>query len=193
MVAPVPTPSYIDWDNNVSPLIGGDKIIVSDDDDTAIPTATAASLIAESESLVLADLSPYYITYPALITEDGQDWTYLPSSTYNFIYFMFVYRSADTLINSFIALNNNMRKTVNDFSEYFSNQARRFYNRIEYELRNGSFKYDLIGLQKKTSNAIPRSIKSYASVATIGENSNYAARQNTNPQQQLRPRLPWAN
>ena len=53
MSAPLPTPQYIDYTDNVLPIVGTDKILVSDTDSTGIPTAEADQLILMKVLLLL--------------------------------------------------------------------------------------------------------------------------------------------
>ena len=138
MSAPLPTPQYIDYTDNVLPIVGTDKILVSDTDSTGIPTAEADQLIASAESITLADLSPYYITVPALITTTGGLWTTLPAQTYTFIYNMFVYQACVQLIRAFIQRNSDRSQTLGYFVDYFELEYTRHLNRIVDLLPNGA-------------------------------------------------------
>lgn len=178
--APLPTPQYIDYTANILPLIGTDKVLVMDGDSTAIGTAEADVLIAAGESLALEDLSPYYITVPDLITTTGGDWTTLPKWTYNTLYNMMVYQASLQLIGSFIAKNTDEEgRTLSYFQKYFAQQYNILLNRVTDKLPNGSYRYQLIGLQPLAT-GIPRKPRRYAMSGQLG-GPNYVDSQVTNP------------
>ena len=180
-MAPLPTPQYINYVDNVLPLIGTDKILVSDIDPTGIPTAEANQVIASGESIVLEDLSPYYITVPALITTTGDVWTTLPPQTYTFVYNMFVYQTSLQLIRAFIQRNTDAIRTLSGFVDYFELQYSRHLNRLMDLLPNGAYRFQLIGLATLNI-GIPRTPKQYSTSGSIGASNNYAGNQMTNPQ-----------
>lgn len=180
-MAVLPSPQYIDYTENVLPLIGTDKILVSDSDSTGIPTLEADQLIASGESIVLEDLSPYYVTVPALITTTGGTWENLPAQTYSFIYNMFVYQAAVQLIRAFIERNTDAVHTLSRYVDYYDMQYARHLNRMVDLLPNGAYKYQLIGLQPLNT-GIPRTPASYARTGRIGGANNYVGGQLTNPQ-----------
>jgi hypothetical protein len=182
MGAPVPSPQYIDYDTNIKPLIGTDKILVSDTDSTGIPTSQANALIAAGESLALEDLSPYYVTDPALITISGGDWTTLPPYTYNIIYNMFVYQASIQLIGAFIARNTDEEgRTLSFFQKDFATEYAKIINRLVDLLPNGGYKYVLTGLQPLVDGGIKRRYRRSVTSGRLGA-CNYTDRQLTNPQ-----------
>lgn len=182
MGAPVPVPQYIDYVTNIEPLIGTDKILVSDTDGTGIPTIEANALIAYGESLALEDLSPYYVTDPALITTQGGAWTTLPPYTYNVIYNMFVYQASLQLIGNFIAKNTDEEnRTLSYFQKFYSSEYAKILNRLVDKLPNGGYKYILTGLQPLVGGGIERRYNRYVSRGDLGA-KNYTNRQLTNPQ-----------
>lgn len=181
-VAPLPTPSYIDYLDNVQPYIGTDKILVSDTDSTAIPTSLANQLVAAGEALALEDLSPYYVTVPELITTTGGDWTTLPNFTYDTLYYMFVIQASLKLIGNFIARNTDeMGRTLSYFQEFYASEYARYLNRITDMLPNGAYRYQLIGLQP-VNTGIQRISRNNVRSGTIGAANNYTGNQITNPQ-----------
>ncbi len=192
MSAPLPNPQYIDYTNNVLPLIGTDKILVSDTDSTGIPTLEANQLIASGESIVIADLSPYYITVPALITTTGGLWTTLPAEQYTFLYNMFVYQASLQLIRAFIERNTDAMRTLGGFVDYYELQYTRLLNRLFDLLPNGAYKYQLSAL-KTLNTGIPRTPACYAKGGTIGVNRDYAGNQMTNPQRNYNTGAPFGN
>ncbi len=190
--APVPMPNYVDYTDNVLPLIGTDKILVSDTDPTGIPTLEANQLIASGESIVLEDLSPYYVTVPALITTSGGDWTTLPPQTYAFVYNMFVYQASVQLIRAFIERNTDAIRTLKGFVDYFEQQYARHLNRIMDILPNGAYRYQLIGLQPLNT-GIQRTPKRYVATGSLGINKDYSGRQLTNPKENFANGFPFGN
>lgn len=179
-IAPLPEPQYIDYTVNVQPLIGTDKILVSDDDSTAIPTAEANILVAAGESLALEDLSPYYQTVPTLITTTGDDWTTLPPQTYAIIYNMMVYQASLQLIGAFIAKNTDEEgRTLSYFQKYFASEYAKLLNRVTDLLPNGAYRYQLIGLQPLRT-GIPRKPRRYSRTGNLGA-ANYTENQVINP------------
>jgi hypothetical protein len=188
--APLPTPNYITYTANVRPLIGTDKILVSDVDSTVIPTAEADQLIASAEGIVLADLSPYFVTVPALITTAGGVWTTLPPQTYSFVYNMFVYQASLQLIRAFIERNTDARRELDEFVDYYGLQYSKYLNRLMDRLPNGAYRYQLIGLQTLNS-GIPRTPANYVRTGSIGLNGDYPNRQMTNPQSNFSGVFPW--
>lgn len=193
--APLPTPQYIDYTANVLPLIGTDKLLVSDTDSTGIPTVETNQLIASGESIVLEDLSPYYITVPALITTTGGNWTTLPTQTYTFIYNMFVYQSAIKLIRAFIQKNTDRSRTLGGFVDYYEIEYARHLNRLVDILPNGAYKYQLIGLAT-LSTGIKRTPPVYAIGGSIGTNEDYVVNQLINPENNFASGFPfgtWGN
>jgi hypothetical protein len=180
MVAPVPTPQYINYIDNILPLIGEDKISVGTGPND-IPLAEANSLIALGESLALEDLSPYYVTIPELITTTGGDWTTLPNFTYTTIYNMMVYQAALQLIGNFIARNTDEEgRTLSYFQNLYTAEYNKILNRILDRLPNGGYRYQLFGL-KPLNTGIPRTYKTYSRAGNLGA-QNYTGNQLTNPQ-----------
>lgn len=178
--APLPTPQYIDYTDNIEPLIGTDKILVSNSVSTAIPVAQANILIAAGESLALEDLSPYYVTVPTLITTNQQPWTSLPPQTYSVLYNMMVYQASLQLIGAFIARNTDEDgRTLSYFQNYFTNEYNKILNRILERLPNGSYRYQLIGLEPLNT-GISRRPNCYARSGNFGV-GNYSDEQVTNP------------
>lgn len=176
----VPQPQYIDYQTNVYPLIGRDKVLVDNFDLNAIDTVTANMLLAAGESIALEDLSPYYVTVPALITCKGGTWETLPYQTYTIIYDMFVYQAALQLIGSFIAKNTDEEgRSLSYFQNYYAHEYANRVRRIVDLLPNGDYKYQLIGLQPLNT-GIPRIPKRYARSGAMGVGS-YADGQFTNP------------
>jgi len=174
------------------PLVGTDKVLVSDTDSTGIPTAEANQLVASGESIVIADLSPYYVTVPALITTTGNNWTTLPSEQYTFLYNMFVYQASLQLLRAFIERNTDAIRTLSGFVDYFELQYSRHLNRIVDLLPNGSYKYQFSGL-KTLNTGIPRKPVNYALGGSIGSYNNYAGNQLTNPQNNYSNGFPFGN
>jgi len=190
MGAPLPTPNYIDYTDNVKPLIGTDKVLVSDTDSTGISTVEANQLIASAEGIVLEDLSPYYVTVPTLITTTNGLWTTLPAQSYSFIYNMFVYQASLQLIRAFIERNTDMKRVLDDFVDYYGLEYSKYLNRLMDKLPNGAYRYQLIGL--KTLNAgIPRTPAQYAVTGSIGQSNNYTNGQMTNAQNNYSGLFPW--
>lgn len=178
--ATVPTPQYIEYTTNVYPLIGRDKVLVDNFDFNAIDEATANMLIAAGESITLEDLSPYYVTVPALITTTGGSWETLPPQSYDIIYNMFVYQAALQIIGSFDAKNTDeQERTLSLFQKYYASEYNKRLNRLQDLLPNGAYRYQLIGLQT-LNNGIPRTPERYARQGRLGA-GNYADRQFTNP------------
>lgn len=178
--APLPESQYIDYEHNVGPYVGTDKIAVNDTQSTAIPTALAAQLIAEGESLAILDLSPYYVTVPTLLTTSGEDWTHLPQATYNSLYYMFVTQAAMKLIGNFIARNTDQEKTsLSYFQNFYASEYNKYLNRLIEKLPNGSYRYQFNGLMPLAT-GISRSPQVYAIPGSFGANS-YADRQVTDP------------
>ena len=177
MPAVFPTPNYIALDN-VEELIG-EKVLFSDSDPNGISTTNANMLIAAGEALALEDLSPFYITVPALITTQGGDWSTLPSYTYSIIYNMFVYRAALEIIGSFIAKNTDAEHTLSYFQKYYYTQYANLLSRVNELLPNGAYKFPLIGLQV-TNTGIPRVPRRYAISGQLGA-GNYTSRQLISP------------
>ena len=176
--ATFPTPNYIGI-SNVEPLIG-DKVLFSDSDSTGISTINANMLISAGESMVLEDLSPYYVTNPALITTMGQTWDNLPKYIYSIIYDMFVYRSSLQIIGSFIAKNTDeIGRTLSYFQKYYQSEYNNILNRILDKLPNGSYKFQLVGLQTLNT-GIQRKPKRYAQTGNLGAD-NYTDGQVINP------------
>ncbi len=186
--APLPTPQYINYDDNIYPLIGRDKVLVDDTDSTAITTTEADALIAQGEAIALEDLSPYYQTVPEIITTTGGAWTDLLTTnryTYNILYNMMTYRASLLLIGAFIAKNTDEEgKTLSYFQKEFATRYDNILKRIVERLPNGGYKYLLNGLQPVTLNGIPRKLKRYAAGVNMGAPS-YA------DHQFLNPRLNW--
>lgn len=179
--AVLPTPQYISYTANILPLIGTDKILVNNVDDTAIPTAEADTLISSGESIALEDLSVYYVTVPALITTAGGTWETLPPQTYTFIYDLFVYQASVQLLRAFIERNTDARHRLDSFLDYFSEQYAKRFNRLEDKLPNGSYRYQLIGL-KMLNSGIPRKPKNYVLSGQIGNANSYVNHRLTNSQ-----------
>lgn len=180
--ASVPTPQYIDYATNVYPLIGRDKVLVENLNFNAIDETTANMLIAAGESITLEDLSPYYVTVPALVTTTNGTWDTLPKQTYEIIYNMFVYQAALQIIGSFIAKNTDEEdRTLSYFQRYYTSEYAKRHNRIVDLLPNGSYKYQLLGLQTLQNEGIPRRPKRYAISGAMGVGS-YADSQFTNPE-----------
>ena len=178
--APLPAPQYINYIDNLFLLVGMDKVAVNDIDSTAIPVAEANALIATGESIALEDLSPYYVTVPALITTTGGNWTTLPPQTYTFVYNMMVYQSALQLIGSFIARNtDNANGTLSYFQNYYTNEYGKLLARLQDKLPTGSYRYQLIGLQLLNT-GIPRKPRTYSVGGNLGAD-NYTDTQVTNP------------
>ena len=181
MAAPTPQPIYIDY-TNVQPLVGIDKILVSDLASNAIPVATANQLVADGEAFALEDLSPYYVTVPALITTTGGDWTTLPQFTYNILFNMFVYNAALQLVGNFIARNTDtMGTTLSDFQNFYQKEYNRFLSRVTDTLPNGAYRYQLLGLQP-TCQGIPRKPRRYSYSGNLGV-GNYTDHQTIDPSQ----------
>lgn len=177
-VAPLPTPNYIDWENNVKPYIGRDKVLVSDANLNAVPLSLANQLIAQAEAFVLEDLSTYFITVPALITTSGGDWTTLPPQTYDIIYYMFVSQAAAKLIGNFIARNTDQEgTTLSYFQNFYEKEYARYLNRIMEHVKNGGYRYQLLGLAPNPL-GIKRQYKTYALGGDLGAN-NYTDSQLT--------------
>ncbi len=189
-MAAVPTPQYITYVDNVLPLIGTDKILVSDTDSTGIPTIEANQLTASGESIVLEDLSPYYITVPALITTSGGVWTTLPAYQYTFLYNMFVYQSALQLIRAFIERNTDQVRELAGFVDYFDTQYARHLNRLVDLLPNGAYKYQLSALAT-VNTGIPRTPVRYARSGSIGSYNDYIGNQLTDPQRNFAATFPF--
>lgn len=188
--APLPTPQYIDYETNVKPYIGTDKIAVNDTDSTAIPTALADQLIASGEALVLEDLSPYYQTVPNLATEDNLVWTDLPEFTYTTLYYMFVIQSCLKLIGNFIARNTDQKDTtLSYFQNFYINEYNTYLNRIVDKLPNGGYKYNMIGLLPLTA-GINRRPQRYVATGALGR-ASYEGRQLTNPALNFSNAWPW--
>lgn len=188
--APLPTPQYINYTDNVQPYIGTDKILVADNNSTAIPVSLANQLIATGESLALQDLAPYYVTVPALITIDNLPWTSLPASTYDTIYYMFVIQASMKLIGNFIARNTDTVGTsLSEFQKFYASEYNKYLNRIVDKLPNGSYKYQMIGL-KALDTGIPRKPQRYAASGTLGA-CGYVDRQLTDPAKNYASGWPW--
>lgn len=182
MTTLLPQPQYLTL-NNVIAYIGNDKVLIADNDSTAIPTATATQLVATGEELALFDISPYYQVHPTIQTVSGGDWTTLPKVTYNTLFYMMVIQSALQLIGNFIARNTDEKgSTLSYFQEFYNSEYAKRLNRIVDLLPNGSYRYELIGL-KTVNNGINRKPKQYAKAGRIGNNHSYANNQFTNPQQ----------
>lgn len=182
MTAPVPQSQYITLDNVIN-YIGSDKVLIADNDSTAIPTALANQLVATGESLALLDISPYYQVYPSLQTVDGKSWTNLPTMTYTTLFNMMVIQSALQIIGNFIARNTDDKDgTLSYYQNFYSSEYAKKLNRITDLLPNGSYRYQLIGL-KPLTNGINRKPKKYARSGRIGNNNSYVNNQLTNPQQ----------
>ncbi len=178
--APLPTPQYITYADNVEPLIGTDKVLVADDDSTAIPISEANVLVAAGESLALEDLSPYYVTVPNLITTTGGNWTTLPAQTYTILYDMMTYQASLQLIGAFIAKNTDEEgRTLSYFQKYFAAQYNTILSRIADLLPNGSYRYQLIGLQPLCT-GIQRKPRRYAATGSLGA-VNYTDHQVIDP------------
>lgn len=181
MGAPVPGPQYIDYTDNILPLIGTDKILVSDILPNAIPTAEANALISDGESIALEDLSPYYVTVPALVTTTGGDWTTLPNFTYTIIYHMMVYQASLQLIGNFIARNTDeVGRTLSYFQKFYADEYNKILSRVRDKLPNGAYRYQLFGLEPLNT-GIPRTYRTYCRSGSLGAR-NYVGRQLTNPQ-----------
>lgn len=179
-MAALPAPQYINYTDNIQPLIGTDKVLVSNTAPNAIPVAEANALIAYGESLALIDLSPYYVTVPALITTSGQDWTHLPAQTYDTIYNMFVYQASLQLIGNFIARNTDEEnRTLSYFQKFYASEYAKILNRLIDKLPNGGYRYQLLGL-KTFDLGIERRYKRYVNSGNLGA-PNYTNRQVTNP------------
>ena len=180
--APLPTPRYISWEANVSPYIGSDKVLVSDSERNAIPLSLANQLVAQAEAYTLEDLSPYFVTVPALITTTGGNWTTLPPQTYNIIYYMFVTQASSKLIGNFIARNTDEEgRTLSYFQNFYEKEYTRYLNRIMELLKNGDYRYQLLGLQPLNT-GIQRKPRRYARGGNLGA-SNYTNEQVIYPQQ----------
>jgi hypothetical protein len=199
MSAPLPAPQYIDYTTNVLPYIGTDKILVSDSISTGVPTSLANQLIAEGEALALADIAPYYVTNPALITLTGGTWTTLQDTypqTYNVLYYMFVVQASLKLIGNFIARNTDQQDTtLSYFQNFYDTEYAKYLNRILDKLSNGSYRYQLFEGLLPLSTGIPRVPVTYARSGSIGGSNNYPGRQMTNPQQNFSGLWPywWGN
>ena len=191
-MAITPTPQYINYTDNVYPLIGSDKILVADDDSTAISISEANQLIASGESIVVEDLSPYYVTDPALITTTNGGWETLPRAQYTFLYNMFVYQACVQLIRGFIQRNTDKAHTLDGFSDYYELEYTKYFNRITHLLPNGGYKYQLSGL-KTLNTGIPRIPQRNAAGGLIGGCNDYVGRQLINPQQNYASGLPFWN
>jgi len=182
--APLPAPQYITYIDNVLPYVGSDKISVGDEFTTQIPTGLADQLVAEGEALALQDLSLYYVVVPNLVTTTGNPWTTLPQMTYNTLYYMFVTQAAMKLIGNFIARNTDDQKaTLSYFQKFYEAEYNKILNRIREKLPNGSYAYQLIGLEPLL-NGIPRRTNVYARSGAMGSGccNNYVDGQMTNPQ-----------
>jgi len=190
MAAPLPTPQYIDYIDNILPLISTDKILVADNNSTAIPTAEANQLIAAGEAQCLWDLSPYYVTVPNLVTTTGGLWTTLPYYTYVTLYNMFVWKASVILIRSFIERNTDAQRTLSKFVEEYEHNYNETFTRIRNKLPNGSYEYQLIGLQT-VNVGIPRIPQQNALSGRIGVSNNYTERQLTNPQNNFNGLFPY--
>jgi hypothetical protein len=182
--APLPLPTYITYADNVQPYIGNDKVLVSDDLPNAIPTALANQLVAEGEALALADIAPYYVTNPALITLEQGDWTTLQATypaTYNILYYMFVVQASLKIIGNFIARNTDMDgRTLSYFQKFYASEYNTYLNRITDQLANGMYRYQLfMGLQTLNT-GIPRLPKRYAQSGDLGA-GNFTDHQTINP------------
>lgn len=190
MGAPVPGPQYIDYTDNILPLIGLDKVLVANGDPNAIPTAEANALIAMGESMALEDLSPYYVTVPTLVTTTGGDWTTLPNFTYSVLYHMMVYQAALQLIGNFIARNTDeVGRTLSYFQKFYADEYNKILSRVRDKLPNDAYRYQLFGL-KPLNTGIPRTYKRYCIAGTLGT-GNYAERQLTNPQRNFSGTWPF--
>lgn len=193
--APTPIPQYIDLDNVKGDLVNllGDKILFVDDlstDRTAINETLGNELVAMGEAKVLLDLSPYYITDPALITTKAGDWTTLPAYTYNILYKLFVYSACLEIIGNFIARNTDETgRTLSYFQKWYSSEYNSYVNRIIDVLPNGGYKYILTGLQPLNT-GIPRTVKTYAISGQLGL-GNYSDRQVTNAEKNFQGNLPF--
>jgi hypothetical protein len=187
MTAPIPTPQYISLANITGTLVNllGEKIEFVADSPLPLPpdainTTLANELIAVGETNVLMDLSPYYITRPALITTTGGDWTTLSYETYTLLYYWFVSSASLELIGNFIARNTDEEnRTLSYFQRFYTSEYNKYFNRIVDLLPNGSYKYQLYDLQASNTgiNRIPRR---YAIAGQFGT-PNYTDSQTINP------------
>lgn len=179
--APLPTPQYITYADNVQPFIGNDKVLVADSTPNAIPTATANQLVAEGEGLALLDIAPYYVTNPALITTTGGNWTTLPAQAYEVIYYMFVVQASLKIIGNFIARNTDEEsRTLSYFQKFYESEYNKYLNRITDMLPNDSYRYQMFQGLQPLCTGIPRKPQRYAATGNLGA-SNYTDNQVIDP------------
>ena len=214
MTAPLATPQYISYATNVQPLVGSDKVLVSDIDSTGISTAEANALIANGEQSIILMLEPYYIVSPFLQDTNQNIWTnalYItftngvptvnPSYPTVLSYYtavliqnMMIYNASATLIRGFIERNTDAQRTLSEFMDLYQKKAENEMAKVRYLLPNGSFGFQLNGLNPNPS-GIPRQPARYARSGQIGRCNNYSGNQLTNPQRNFNMGVPffWNN
>lgn len=184
MTAPLPVPQYISLDNVLPYLGAGEQGKVSFGiEPNDISPELADELICAGENAVLIDLSPYYVTCPALITIEGGDWTTLQTTfpyTYNMLYRLFILQASKFIIQNFITRNTDNDKELGGFEKACERDYKWYLDRILAKLPNGSYRYQLQGLQPLAT-GIPRTPSQYAIGGNLAGDS-YTDNQLVNPQ-----------
>ncbi len=192
-LSPLPKQQYINY-YDVKNLIGVDKVKVNEDDtsdDNGIPISLANELVANGVTLVVFDLSPFYVTDPELIaynpkTNISGDWKMLldfAPQTYNILRKCFTYMGAYEIISSFVTINTKYRDhELLQFADYYQHQYKQIFTRIVEKLSTGNYKYNLYGLKPLLENGISREVSEYGMTGSFG-GDDYSENQLTNPQQ----------